>query len=269
MANCPDATVLKQFLSNELPDELVVRLKRHLASCRACTEILQRLQADARAIVLALERVPGELRPIPPRSGVEPGGIPRTLAQHLEERERLSLDESLAITLDVLQELEGIHAAGHVHGCVEPKSVMLSNGRARLRDVDQQALSARRAGSLTDGKAAAAERTRELRHVGRMMQEMLCGRPKFDSASGSIADLETVADPRMHRVARVLARATHRDRTRRFQSARAFRRALQSLTPEYRNSRRKRMIVALVVVGAACAAIRMLQGVATRAAQAG
>jgi eukaryotic-like serine/threonine-protein kinase len=176
----------------------------------------------------------------------------RTLADELRDRERLAVEETVAVGLGILDALAAAHANGIVHRDVKPGNVLLPDaGGVKLGDFGiAKALEDVSAALTATGTVlgtptylapelvhgATAVPASDVYSVGCLLFECLTGRPPFtgDSAVAvayahvhrPVPDVRTLRPEVPSDLAAVVATAMHKDPAERYADAAALRAAL-------------------------------------------
>lgn len=166
-----------------------------------------------------------------------------TLADLLAQRRVLSPGELIPLFSSVLEDLEKAHSQGHLHGDVKPKKIVQVEERVwRLIDYGVSKIGTARYISPEKAQKLPVDARADLYSLGVVLYEAATGRPPFDAELG--AELiqahisqpppppSTVKPDLPPDLEKIILRALEKDPTRRFQSAREFRNALNALMPK-------------------------------------
>jgi len=190
-----------------------------------------------------------------------------TLEAHLREQKHVELGPAAAIICGVLDALEELHSTGAPHGGLSMRKVLLIEGSGagsvvltdpfqyRLYAVQDPLKTSRndpdrylgnpRYFSPEQAQGKAPDVRSDVYVVGLMLYELVTGKPPFDGGSvGTILKRQIYEKPLPTRLKRpglnigedaenIILTALHKDPAKRFQSARAFRGAINNLRVDF------------------------------------
>ncbi len=166
-----------------------------------------------------------------------------TLADILSERRVLPLPELVNIFCSVLDDLRQAHSQGKLHGDIKPRKIVQGEDRVwRLTDYGVSKVSTARYIAPEKAQHREVDARTDLYSLGVVLYESAVGRPPFDAQTGAELIQAHISQPPPkpstfkpdipRELEQVILRALAKDPAQRFQSAREFRSALESLLPK-------------------------------------
>ena len=229
----------------------------HVGETDQCYYYAMELADDARG---AGVRDPGEYKAM-------------TLSEHLRRHGPVPVAEAVAITCDLLDALEHLHAAGLLHRDVKPANVLRRDGRWKLGDVGLVTTHAetesRPRTPAYSPPGGVCDRTGDLFCLGRLLHKLVTGTSQRadEQAQASAEGLRPVPA----QLSGVIDRACDADPANRFQTAAEMRAALRpdsELSSVKATPARGKTapLIALLLIGAVAAAVWWSRGMAGPAA---